>query len=212
MPEVSACYLVSRLISAKMTSASWIIVHGLQNLLLHLLISYPLPLSFCILLLFTITLDVEEDAIFKKDFIWELPDGSFPSIRTSLRVSFCFVAQILKDFVVRNWISLRHHSIVIYTILQVKWQRIKYFDTLKLLPAIAEHFRGPERLRGRATVPGGTIPLADTFRGNKYASGFVPPEQWRGGTNPLWHRYAMRYAVTWMDVVWRASPFTGPPD
>ena len=90
-----------------------------------------------------------------------------------------------KDFVVRNWISLRHHSIVIYTILQVKWQRIKYFDTLKLLPAIAEHFRGPERLRGRATVPGGTIPLADTFRGNKYASGFVPPEQWRGGTNPL---------------------------
>ena len=49
----------------------------------------------------------------------------------------------------------------------------------------AEHFRGPERFRGRATVPGGTIPLAEVFRGNKYASGLVPPEHWRGGTNPL---------------------------
>ena len=88
MPEVSAWYFVSRLVAAKMTSASWIVVQGLQNLLLHLLISYSLLHFFGILLLFTVSMDVEEDAILKKDFIWELPDGSFPSIRTSVGINF----------------------------------------------------------------------------------------------------------------------------
>ena len=38
---------------------------------------------------------------------------------------------------------------------------------------MAERLRGPERLRGRANVLGGTYPLAGNFR----------PEHRRGGTN-----------------------------
>ena len=49
----------------------------------------------------------------------------------------------------------------------------------------AEHLRGPERIRECGNVPGGTPTLADVFRRNVSARGFVPPEHFRGGTNPL---------------------------
>ena len=78
--------------------------------MLHLFVSYPLPLS---LRLFTSVLGVEEDAILEKDFICELSDGSFPSIGTSLGVPLCFVAQILEDFLVTNRSSLRYYGVVI---------------------------------------------------------------------------------------------------
>ena len=47
----------------------------------------------------------------------------------------------------------------------------KHLDTIDLL---SEHLRGPERLRGRVYVPGGTYPLAEMFPRNICASGFVP--------------------------------------
>ena len=49
----------------------------------------------------------------------------------------------------------------------------------------AEHLRGPERIRECGNAPGGTPTLADVFRRNVSASGFVPPEHFLGGTNPL---------------------------
>ena len=48
-----------------------------------------------------------------------------------------------------------------------------------------EHLRGLDRLRDCGNVPGGTPMLADMFRWNVSASGFVPPEHFRGGTNLL---------------------------
>ena len=37
----------------------------------------------------------------------------------------------------------------------------KHYDTAISIDLLSEHLRGPERLRGRVNVPGGTHPLAD---------------------------------------------------
>ena len=69
-------------------------------------------------------------------------------------------------------------------------------DTLDHKFIEAEHLRGPERIRECGNVPGGTPTLADVFRRNISASGFVLPEHFRGGTNPLWHRPHKRATLT----------------
>ena len=55
---------------------------------------------------------------------------------------------------------------------------------------LVECLRGPERLRGRVEVPGGTNSLADMFCRNLSASGYVPP-----GTSARRNKSAMTPAI-----------------
>ena len=91
MPEVSASNLISSLISSEMTSTSSVVVYRLQDLLLHLLVTDPLPFARHTSLVFVLAMDVEEDTIFYINLVGELSNGSFARIGTSLGVSVCCV-------------------------------------------------------------------------------------------------------------------------
>ena len=77
------------------------------------------------------------------------------------------------------------------------------FDCTRLFTEV-EHLRGPEHLRTCENIPGGTFTLADMFRGNVSASEYVPPERFRAGTNPLWHRLTRlnKYSLIFCDQWW----------